>query len=115
MTCTDSIVAITAGELQNPLSLSGGPATVDAREIDSPSIKIHANIVAHATPSLADAKFLAAVNTSVVLDTALAWTLDVLAAFRHAMTVVVIMIVVVIVQVLVPKVVHEHVPNALVW
>jgi hypothetical protein len=112
MTCTDSIIAITAGKLQNPLSLGGGPATVDAREVDSPSIEIHANILSHGTPPLADAKLLAAVDPSVVLDAALAWTLDVLAAFRHAVAVVVIMIVVVVVQVLVPKVVDEHVSDA---
>jgi hypothetical protein len=106
--CADSIVAVTTRELENPLSLVGRPAAIDSRKVDGDSVEIHADILPHRAPPLANAKFLAAVDATMVLDAALAGTLDVLATFRM------IMVVVVVVHILPPKVVDKRVPVAAV-
>jgi len=109
MPCTNREVAVTTRELEDPARLVGRPAAA-SYESGHPVI-IHANITPERTPPLADSKLFAAVLPVVILDAALAWTFQVLAAFAFCQAVVVV---VVVVQVLVPEVVNEDVPNSAV-
>lgn len=109
MTRSNGIIAVASRELQDPLSLAGRPTAVDSRKIDSYPIEVHADVLPHGTSSLADAELLTAIHASMVLDAALAWTLDIFATLRHAMVMIVV-----IVHILVPEVIDKHITDTTV-
>lgn len=100
-------VTITAREVQNPVYCITRP-----RAICEPPIVIHADIAPICTSLRSDTRFFAAVHPVMILDTALARTLQIVAS--APLQAVVTMVMIVVVQVFVSKVVDENVPDLVV-